>query len=132
MLTFTATDAGLAGLDAHDATADLVLTASSGTGPVAPPSPANYTVTAVDTAGVVTYTVSLSVPVTATNGIYAVTATVRDRSGNWSDAAATLGAVPDRQRNARHRRTARVHRLASREVTFVATGGAVASHGPRR
>ncbi len=87
MLSFTATDAGLAGLDAPDATADLALTAYNGTTTL---GTADYTVTAVEAAGVVTYTVTLNVPSTATTGTYAVTATVRDRSGNVSPLA-TLG-----------------------------------------
>ena len=78
VLTFTATDAGLAGLDAPDATADLALTASNGTTSLA------YGVSAAEVAGVVTYTVTLAVPSNATTGSYAVSATVRDRSGNVS------------------------------------------------
>jgi putative cofactor-binding repeat protein len=82
ILTFTATDAGLAGLETAtaDATDDLVLTAGNGTTSLA------YTVTASGTT-TVTYTVTLAIPVTATTGTYAVSATVRDRSGNVSDAA---------------------------------------------
>ncbi|MBN8456717.1 MAG: hypothetical protein J0M04_02660 [Verrucomicrobia bacterium] len=82
VLTFTATDAGLSGLDAADAANDLVLSAGNGTTTLN-----TYTVSAVEAAGVVNYTVTLDVPTTATNGTYAVTATVRDRSGNVSPVA---------------------------------------------
>lgn len=82
VLTFTATDTGLAGLDAADAASDLVLSATDGTTTLN-----SYTVAAVEVAGGVAYTVDLAVPPTATNGTYAVTATVRDRSGNVSPTA---------------------------------------------
>lgn len=82
ILTFSATDTGLAGLDAADATSDLVLTANNGLGSVLDSD--DYAVTAVESLGTVTYTVELDVPATAANGTYAITATVRDRSGNVS------------------------------------------------
>lgn len=85
ILTFSATDTGLAGLDAADAASDLVLTADNGLGSVLDSD--DYAVTAVESSGTVTYTVELDVPASAANGTYAVTATVRDRSGNVSPLA---------------------------------------------
>jgi hypothetical protein len=115
IMTFTATDAGDAGLDAPDATADLVLlTATNGTTSLA------YTVTAIGTT-TVTYTVTFTVPLTATNGIYNVSAQVRDRSGNVS-ALANLGSF-----QIANEVLAAVQLqgfdATSRVVTFAATGG---------
>ena len=88
VISFTAVDTGLAGLDALDALNDLQLTADNGTTTLD-----SWTVSASEDAltGVVTYTVTLAVPTGSTNGIYTVTASVRDRSGNWSSPTA-LGA----------------------------------------
>lgn len=82
VLTFTATDSGLAGLDAADAINDLELSATNGTTILS-----DWTVSATASLGVVTYTVTLNVPAASTNGTYAVTATVIDRSGNLSPVA---------------------------------------------
>lgn len=82
VLTFTATDAGLAGLDAADAIDDLELSATNGTTVLS-----DWTVSASESLGVVTYTVTLNVPAASTTGTYAVTATVIDRSGNLSPVA---------------------------------------------
>jgi hypothetical protein len=116
IMTFTATDAGDAGLDAPDATADLVLTASNDGGATS----LAYTVTASGTT-TVTYTVTFTVPVTATNGTYAVSATVRDRSGNVS-VLANLGSF-----QIANEVLAAVQLegfdATSRVVTFAATGG---------
>jgi hypothetical protein len=115
-MTFTATDAGDAGLDAPDATADLVLTASNDGGLTS----LAYTVAASGTT-TVTYTVTFTVPLTATNGIYDVSATVRDRSGNVS-ALADLGSF-----QIANEVLAAVQLqgfdATSRVVTFAATGG---------
>jgi hypothetical protein len=115
ILTFTATDAGLAGLDAADATHDVVLTAGNGT------TSLDYDVVAQDAGGTVTYTVTLTIPVTATNGTYAVSATVRDRSGNVS-VAANLGSF---QIANEVLATVQLEGFegTSRVVTFAATGG---------
>ena len=83
-LSFTATDGGLAGLDATDATRDVRLTADNGTTVL---DNGDYTVTAVESSGTVTYTVVLTVPLDATTGTYNVAATVSDRSGNISPSA---------------------------------------------
>jgi len=116
VMTFTATDAGPAGLDPDDASMDLVLTASNGTTLL---DSADYTVTATAAGEVVTYTVTMDIPADATNGTYAVTATVQDRSGNPSDPA-TLG-----QFQIANELLATVELQAFtgglREVTFVAT-----------
>ena len=116
IMTFTATDAGDAGLDAPDATADLVLTASNDGGLTS----LLYTVAASGTT-TVTYTVTFTVPLTATNGIYDVSATVRDRSGNVS-ALADLGSF-----QIANEVLAAVQLqgfdATSRVVTFAATGG---------
>ena len=116
IMTFTATDAGDAGLDAPDATADLVLTASNDGGLTS----LAYTVAASGTT-TVTYTVTFTVPLTATNGIYDVSATVRDRSGNVS-ALADLGSF-----QIANEVLAAVQLqgfdATSRVVTFAATGG---------
>jgi hypothetical protein len=100
VLTFTATDAPVAGSGLETMTSDdpleltvleaavledLALSATNGTTTLS-----TYTVTAAKVAGVVTYTVTLTVPTGATNGTYQVTGAVRDRSGNWS-ATANLG-----------------------------------------
>ena len=115
IMTFTATDAGDAGLDAPDATADLVLlTATNGT------TSLEYMVAASGTT-TVTYTVTFTVPLTATNGIYNVSAQVRDRSGNVS-ALANLGSF-----QIANEVLAAVQLqgfdATSRVVTFAATGG---------
>jgi hypothetical protein len=123
VLTFTATDSGLAGLDAADAANDLALTADNGAGTVLDAD--DYTVSAVEALGVVTYTVTLDVPLTAGNGSYAVTATVLDRSGNES-ALASLGSF-----EVANEMLATVELQgfvgtgpgSLRDVTFVATGG---------
>lgn len=82
VLTFTATDTGLAGLDAADALNDLELSATNGSTVLS-----DWTVSATESLGVVTYTVTLNVPAASTTGTYAVTATVIDRSGNLSPVA---------------------------------------------
>jgi hypothetical protein len=87
----------------------------------------NYTVTAAKVAGVSTYTVTLNVPVTSTTGVYAITATVLDRSGNISPVT-SLGSF-----TIANEALATVELQgflgASRNVTFVATdlAGAVLS-----
>ncbi len=118
ILTFTATDAGLAGLDALDASDDLVLTADNG---VTVLNSSNYTVSASESLGVVTYTVTLTVPVTATTGTYAVEATVLDRSGNQS-AEALLGSFVIANEAIA---TVQLQSFGAttRNVTFVATNG---------
>jgi hypothetical protein len=118
ILTFTATDAGLAGLDPLDASDDLALTADNGTTLL---DSTHYTVIASDSMGVVTYTVTLTVPVTATTGTYAVEATVIDRSGNES-AEALLGSfIVANEAMA----TVELQSFegTTRDVTFVATNG---------
>lgn len=118
ILTFTATDSGLAGLDPLDASDDLALTADNGTTLL---DSAHYTVVASESMGVVTYTVTLTVPVTATTGTYAVEATVIDRSGNES-AEALLGSFI-----VANEAIATVELQSfegtTRDVTFVATNG---------
>jgi hypothetical protein len=118
ILTFTATDAGLAGLDALDASDDLVLTADNG---VTILNSSNYTVSASESLGVVTYTVTLTVPVTATTGTYAVEATVLDRSGNQS-AEALLGSFVIAN-EAIATVELQSFTATTRDVTFVATNG---------
>jgi len=127
VFTFAATDAGLAGLDADDAINDLALTADNGTTLL---DDADYAVTAVESLGVVTYTVTMAIPATATTGTYAVEATVLDRSGNLS-ATASLGSFIIANE------VAVAVELegftgATRDVTFVATdgGGAVLATYP--
>jgi len=118
ILTFTATDAGLAGLDPLDASDDLALTADNGTTLL---DSTHYTVIASESMGVVTYTVTLTVPVTATTGTYAVEATVIDRSGNES-AEALLGSfIVANEAIA----TVELQSFGgtTRDVTFVATNG---------
>jgi hypothetical protein len=94
VLTFTAQDAGLAGLEFDESggavSADLTLSAYNGTTVLNSWTVSAAVLPANDPLGVVTYTVTLAVPPTATNGLYTVTASVRDRSGNWS-AATVLG-----------------------------------------
>jgi len=116
VMTFTATDAGPAGLDPDDASIDLVLTASNGTTLL---DSADYTVTATAAGEVVTYTVTMDIPADATNGTYEVTATVQDRSGNQSDPA-TLGQF---QIATELLATVELQAFTGglREVTFVAT-----------
>lgn len=80
-VTFTATDAGLAGLDAPDWANDLAFVASNG---VTTLNSSNYSVVATDVLGVVTYTLTLNVPAVSTTGVYTMSATVRDKSGNLS------------------------------------------------
>lgn len=118
ILTFTATDAGLAGLDALDASDDLVLTADNG---VTLLNSSNYTVSASESLGVVTYTVTLTVPVTATTGTYAIQATVLDRSGNESAEAALGSFVVANEAIATVQLQSFV--ATTRDVTFVATNG---------
>ncbi|WP_367871457.1 beta strand repeat-containing protein [Luteolibacter sp. Populi] len=116
ILTFTATDSGLSGLDAADATSDLSLVASDG---VTTLNSSNYTVAATELAGTVTYTVSLIVPPAATTGEYDVTATVRDRSGNVSPVAnlATFQVANESIANVE----LEGFKGTSRQVAFVAT-----------
>ena len=118
VITFTASDAGLAGLDAADAANDLDLSASNGTTVLD-----SWTVAAAEDTltGVVTYTVTLAVPTDATNGLYTVTADIRDRSGNWSGAT-DLG---DFEVANELLATVELEGFAGggRVVTFVATGG---------
>jgi hypothetical protein len=118
ILTFTATDTGLAGLDALDASDDLVLTADNG---VTLLNSSNYSVSASESLGVVTYTVTLTVPVTATTGTYAVQATVLDRSGNQSPVALLGSFVIANEAIA----TVELQSFGAttRDVTFVATNG---------
>jgi hypothetical protein len=118
ILTFTATDTGLAGLDALDASDDLVLTADNG---VTVLNSSNYSVSAIESMGVVTYTVVLTVPVTATTGTYAVEATVLDRSGNPS-AEALLGSFVIAN-EAIATVELQSFTATTRDVTFVATNG---------
>lgn len=118
ILTFTATDAGLAGLDALDASDDLVLTADNG---VTVLNSSNYTMSASESMGVVTYTVTLTVPVTATTGTYAIEATVLDRSGNQS-AEALLGSFVIAN-EAIATVELQSFGATTRDVTFVATNG---------
>jgi hypothetical protein len=125
VLSFTATDAGPAGIDVSnddgtDLSDDLTLVATNG-GDSSTLS--DWTATAVEDAltGVVTFTVTLDVPVTATNGVYTVTASVLDRSGNES-ATADLG---DFQIANELLATVQLQGFTGglRDVTFVATGG---------
>lgn len=118
ILTFTAADSGLAGLDALDASDDLALTADNGTTVL---DSTNYTVSASESMGVVTYTVTLNVPVTATTGTYAVEATVLDRSGNES-AEALLGSFVIAN-EAIATVQLQSFEATTRDVTFVATNG---------
>lgn len=117
VLTFTATDAGLAGLDAADAIDDLDLSATNGTTVLG-----DWTVSATESTGVVTYTVTLDVPADATTGTYAVTATVIDRSGNLSPVA-SLGSF---QIANEVLATVELQGFdgGSRDVVFTATNGA--------
>lgn len=118
ILTFTATDTGLAGLDALDASDDLVLTADNG---VTLLNSSNYSVSASESLGVVTYTVVLTVPVTATTGTYTVEATVLDRSGNPSTDALLGSFVVANEAIA----TVELQSFTAttRDVTFLATNG---------
>lgn len=126
-LTFTAADSGLSGLDAADAASDLVLTATDGTTVL---NSSNYTVSASELSGVVTYTVNLTVPVTATTGEYDISATVRDRSGNVSPSAA-LGSFQVANETLATVQlegfTGVLPGPTTRTVTFVATGGGTAT-----
>ena len=119
ILTFTATDAGLAGLDAADAAADLTLVASNGTTTL---NSGDYTVAASETAGVVTYEVTLNVPADATTGLYTLAASVIDRSG-VSSLSTGLGSF-----SIANEAIASIELQAfaggTRAVTFVATDGA--------
>jgi hypothetical protein len=124
VITFTATDAGLAGLDADDATNDLVLTANNGAGTILDSD--DYTVSASESLGVVTYVVTLNIPAAAGNGTYAINAVVQDRSGVDS-APASLGSfVIANEVLATVELQGFVGTGAGslRDVTFVATGGA--------
>lgn len=87
VFTFTATDAGLAGLDLADAANDVTFSATNGMTTLN-----SWTISAVEILGVPTYTVTLAVPPTATNGTYTVTGAVIDRSGN-SSGSTTLGTI---------------------------------------
>lgn len=117
-LTFDATDNGhgLSGLDAADAIDDLVIIRNG------VPLTSGYTVGASESGGVVTYTVTLSIPANTPTGAYAISATVQDRSGNPS-AVTALGTY-----NIANEALATVELQgftgATRAVTFVATGGA--------
>lgn len=123
-LTFTATDNGhgLAGLDAADVDNDLVLTASNGTTTL---NSSNYTVTASDVGGVVTYTVVLNVPAASTTGTYTISATVQDRSGNVSDLTNLGEFIIANEAQV----TVELEGFggSTRDVTFVATGGSTVS-----
>lgn len=126
-LSFTAVDAGLAGLETGSSDAgevlnaaevynDVVIYASNGT------TTLNYsTITAVTASGTVTYSASMNVPPTATTGVYTISATVRDRSGNLS-ADTVLG-----QFTIANEALATVElesfTATTRNVTFVATDG---------
>ena len=130
VVTFTAFDTGLAGLEtatsddpleltvpAAAVQEDLALSATNGSTLLT-----GFTVTAAaKAAGVVTYTVTLTVPSDATNGLYTVTADVRDRSGNWSGPTA-LG---DFELANELLATVELEGFTGgdRVVTFVATGG---------
>lgn len=121
IITFDATDNGhgLAGLDAPDAANDLVLTELSG--PTSLTEGVDYTVSAADVAGVVTYTVTLDIPATTAPGTYTVSGTVQDRSGNVS-APTTLGSYIIAN-EALVEVELQGFTATTREVTFVATGG---------
>lgn len=120
VITFDSSDTGLAGLDAADADNDLILVATNSNDLSELDS---WTVSATEDplTGVVSYVVMLSVPLNATNGLYTVTANVRDRSGNWS-AATALGDF-----KIANELLANVELQGfvggPRVVTFVATGG---------
>lgn len=114
-LTFDATDNGLSGLDASDAADDLVILRDGA------PLTSGYTVGATAAGGVVTYTVTLSIPANTPAGEYDISATVQDRSGNPS-VETGLGTY-----TIANEALASVELQgftgASRSVTFVATGG---------
>lgn len=115
-LTFTATDAGGAGIDLTDLGNDLLLSATNGTTLLN-----TYTASAVEAAGEVTYTVSLEVPESATTGTYEVTATVFDRSGNPSTPTNLGSFVIGNELLATVELEGFVG--AGRDITFVATDG---------
>lgn len=124
ILTFSATDTGLAGLDAADATSDLVLTANNGLGTILDSD--DYTVSAVDASGTVTYTVELDVPATAGNGTYSIVASVRDRSGNFSAPVAigSFKVANEVLATVELQLFEGTGPASLRDVDFVATGGA--------
>ncbi|RYD20093.1 MAG: hypothetical protein EOP88_16450 [Verrucomicrobiaceae bacterium] len=117
ILSFTATDTGLAGLDAPDAEDDLTIIQNG----FEIPDAYYDIVSAVESGGVVTYTVKLIIPTTAPAGNYAIAATVQDRSGNVSPAAALGSFTIANEALA----TVELQGFtgATRDVTFVATGG---------
>lgn len=118
VLTFTARDLGAAGLDTTDLSDDLVVSVSNGTTTL---GANDYTATATENQGVVTYVVNLTVPATASSGTYTITGSVIDRSGN-SSGLATLGQFVTAPETLA---TVELEGFGdgSREVTFVATGG---------
>lgn len=115
-IEFEAEDAGLAGLDAADVENDLVFTANNG---ITVLDADDYTVVASENSGVVTYTVTLSVPTTATVGTYSLTASVIDRSGNSSGSTALGSFIIANEVNA----TVQIQGFVgtSRDVVFKAT-----------
>jgi parallel beta-helix repeat protein len=123
VITFTASDAGLAGLDAADAVNDLELSATNGSTVMD-----SWTVAATEDTltGVVTYTVTLALPADATNGTYTVTAAVRDRSGNWSDSTPIgyFAITYEVLANVELQGLAFPGGTGTREVVFVATNAA--------
>lgn len=123
ILTFSAMDTGLAGLDAADATSDLVLTANNGMGTILDSD--DYTVSAVDSSGTVTYTVELDVPGTAGNGTYSIVASVRDRSGNFSapEAIGSFQVANEVLATVELQGFVGAGPGSLRDVVFVATGG---------
>ena len=87
-ITFTASDTGLAGLDASDATNDLRLTATSEDATYSPQIVTAETTLSEEDGEFTTYTALLTLPLDAPNGTYTLGATVADRSGNLSILAA--------------------------------------------
>lgn len=116
-LTFDATDNGhgLSGLDAADAIDDLVIIRNG------VPLTSGYTVGATESGGLVTYTVTLSIPANTPAGAYAISATVQDRSGNAS-AQTALGTYTIAN-EAQATVELQGFTGTTRDVTFVATGG---------
>ncbi len=122
VLTFEASDLGLAGLDADDVDNDLTVTVTNG------PTTLTYTAAAVEDAGIVTYTVTLAVPDTATIGTYTITASVLDRSGN-SSGDTSLGefVIGNEVLVSVELESGAPGFTGTRDVTFAATGGGLAT-----
>jgi hypothetical protein len=127
-LSFTATDAGLAGIDTRDQAgaiptnlslaSDLLIEAKSGSNTLAL---SNLVVSGGPT-GAVNISVDLAVPTTTPVGIYTVTAKILDRAGNDSGVT-TLGTL-EIANEARVKVDLHGFQGASREIVFSATGGA--------